>query len=150
MPSTVWGSRDGRETTLSKRELEEDERLFQMHIVGTGINFAAYDNIKVEVTEPVPPVNSFYHIKVDVSIQANIKRLGYVTPTPIQKYAIPCALHRRDLMACAQTGSGKTCAYLYPIVHKMIEEGPPEIADRKPMKAYPVAVVLAPTRELAK
>ena len=83
VPSTAWGARDGREPTLSKKDIEEDEKCFAGHVVGTGINFDKYDNIQVKVTEPVPPVNSFYHIKVDPSIQNNILRLGYSTPTPI-------------------------------------------------------------------
>ena len=82
-PSTAWGSRDGREPTLSKNDMDEDEKYFKAHVAGIGINFDKYDNIQIKVTEPVPPVNSFYHIKVDPSIQNNILRLGYVTPTPI-------------------------------------------------------------------
>jgi ATP-dependent RNA helicase DDX3X len=57
--------------------------------------------VKVEISEPVPPVSSFYDIKSDDAIENNLRRMGYFTPTPVQKYALPCCLHRRDLMACA-------------------------------------------------
>ena len=92
IPSTTWGARDGRDSVLNLADIEEDERIFSLHISGTGINFDKYSDIKVDLSEDIPPMTSFYHIKVDASIQNNIKRLGFVNPTPVQKYAIPCGL----------------------------------------------------------
>lgn len=75
---------------------------------------------------------------------------GYDTPTPVQKYAIPIIMGQRDVMACAQTGSGKTAAFLVPILNQMYERGPPNITQgRSRRKQYPLGLVLAPTRELA-
>jgi ATP-dependent RNA helicase RhlE len=68
-----------------------------------------------------------------------IRELGFIRPTPIQEEAIPPALQGRDLLACAQTGSGKTAAFLLPILHRLI--GRPRRITR--------ALVLTPTRELA-
>jgi ATP-dependent RNA helicase DDX3X len=78
---------------------------------------------------------------------ANIQRLQYDVPTPVQKHAIPIYLMRRDLMACAQTGSGKTAAYLFPLCAKMLKDGPPPPARNR--IAMPVSLLLSPTRELA-
>jgi ATP-dependent RNA helicase RhlE len=68
-----------------------------------------------------------------------IRELGFIRPTPIQDQAIPPALQGRDLLACAQTGSGKTAAFLLPILHRLI--GRPRRITR--------VLVLTPTRELA-
>ena len=71
-------------------------------------------------------------------------------PTPVQKYAIPIIIGRRDVMACAQTGSGKTAAFLVPILNQIYEAGQPPIpASSARRKQYPLGLVLAPTRELA-
>ncbi|HET7040859.1 MAG TPA: DEAD/DEAH box helicase, partial [Gemmatimonadales bacterium] len=68
-----------------------------------------------------------------------IKELGFVRPTPIQADAIPPALAGQDVLACAMTGSGKTAAFLLPIVHRLID---------KPRRTTR-ALVITPTRELA-
>jgi len=65
--------------------------------------------------------------------------LGYNTPTPIQRQAIPVVLSGRDLIGCAETGTGKTAAFLLPIIQKIGEHPRPGIR----------VLVLAPTRELA-
>ncbi|GMU22103.1 MAG: DEAD/DEAH box family ATP-dependent RNA helicase [Phycisphaerae bacterium] len=70
---------------------------------------------------------------------------GYVTPTPIQLKSIPHVLEGRDLLGCAQTGTGKTAAFALPILQRLHASG-----GRRPGKARPIrALVLAPTRELA-
>jgi ATP-dependent RNA helicase RhlE len=81
----------------------------------------------------------FSHLKLHPSLLKAIRELGFVRPTAIQGEAIPPALDGRDVMACAQTGSGKTAAFLLPIVHRLIDR------PRRTTKA----LVLAPTRELA-
>ncbi|KAJ1463037.1 P-loop containing nucleoside triphosphate hydrolase protein [Pelagophyceae sp. CCMP2097] len=77
-------------------------------------------------------------------------KMAYSTATPIQKHTVPLALAGHDVLACAQTGSGKTVAFLVPLIVGALK---PRAADvetkRRETPARPVALVLAPTRELA-
>ena len=68
---------------------------------------------------------------------------GYVTPTPIQVQSIPHLLAGRDILGCAQTGTGKTAAFTLPILQYLTEH------KRQPSRGRPRVLVLAPTRELA-
>jgi ATP-dependent RNA helicase RhlE len=82
----------------------------------------------------------FSRFQLNSSLLQAITVLGYAEPTPIQAAAIPEALKGHDLRACAQTGTGKTCAFVVPIVHHLLGNPP---AHR------PSTLILAPTRELA-
>jgi len=123
----------------------------------SGINFDRYEDIPVEATgSDVPaPIEDFRNLKgMTEIIAANIDMAHYSKPTPVQKNAIPVIMAKRDLMACAQTGSGKTAAFLVPILNRIYESGPAQggalsqsYGGRK--KQYPLALILAPTRELA-
>ena len=90
-----------------------------------GINFDKFDNIPVRLTgDSAPrPIATFEEGNLHKSCLENIKRAKYLKPTPVQKYALPSVLARRDLMACAQTGSGKTGAFLIPIISNIMNEG---------------------------
>ncbi|XP_018324522.1 ATP-dependent RNA helicase DDX3X [Agrilus planipennis] len=135
--------------------MPRDERL-EMELFGsgnTGINFSKYEDIPVEASgHDVPQhITSFEEVQLTEIISGNITLARYDTPTPVQKYAIPIIIARRDVMACAQTGSGKTAAFLVPILNQMYERGPPHINQGRNYrrKQYPLGLVLAPTRELA-
>ena len=82
---------------------------------------------------------SFTSFQLHPSLLKGIKELGFTRPTPIQVDAIPPALEGRDLLACAATGSGKTAAFLLPILNQLLDK--PRGTTR--------ALVLTPTRELA-
>jgi ATP-dependent RNA helicase RhlE len=84
-------------------------------------------------------LSSFSDLSLHPSLLASVSALGFTEPTPIQAAAIPAALTGRDVLACAETGSGKTAAFLLPILHQLI--GKPRGVTR--------ALVLSPTRELA-
>ena len=82
---------------------------------------------------------SFESTQLHPELLRGINALGFEKPTPIQTQAIPPAMAGRDLLACAQTGSGKTAAFLLPILHQIIDL--PRGTTR--------ALVVTPTRELA-
>ncbi|KAH9975819.1 P-loop containing nucleoside triphosphate hydrolase protein [Lactifluus volemus] len=147
----VVGSRNMR---LEKELFGDAEDPSKQH---TGINFEKYDDIPVEATGAgVPdPVTAFNSPPLDPVLLENIGYARYTTPTPVQKYSIPIVAAGRDLMACAQTGSGKTAGFLFPILSASFSSGPhaPPVAMNGPSysrtrKAYPTALILAPTREL--
>ena len=82
---------------------------------------------------------SFSAFPLDTRILDGVKRAGFTTPTPIQEQAIPLVLQEKDLLGLAQTGTGKTAAFLLPIFQRLMQ-----------MRSRKVrALILAPTRELA-
>ncbi|KAJ9538806.1 hypothetical protein OSB04_031539 [Centaurea solstitialis] len=139
---------------LNELEIVDDEKK------NNGINFDAYEDIPVETSgSDVPkPVDSFADVDLGEALNDNIRnRCRYVRPTPIQRHAIPVALAGRDLMACAQTGSGKTAAFCFPIISGVLKsmKSPAAVASpaagygrREVTTAYPLALILSPTREL--
>lgn len=78
----------------------------------------------------------------------NVTRSHFNRPTPVQKFSIPIGLANRDLMACAQTGSGKTGGFLFPLIISMLKSGP-RYRTPPDHRIYPTGLILAPTRELA-
>lgn len=118
---------------------------------GGGINFDAYDDIPVEAngSDIPPPVKTFAEIDLGERVNNNIKRCKYVKPTPIQRHAIPIAMAGRDLMACAQTGSGKTAAFCFPIISGVLKNRCSQLNPRFTRTVFPSALILSPTRELA-
>ncbi|KAL3529712.1 hypothetical protein ACH5RR_009034 [Cinchona calisaya] len=133
-----FGDEDGTEEMCDEQE-------------NTGINFDAYEDIPVETSgENVPPpVNTFAEIDLGEALNQNIRRCKYVKPTPVQRYTIPISLAGRDLMACAQTGSGKTAAFCFPIISGIMRGQHGQRAPRVPRMAFPLALILSPTRELS-
>jgi ATP-dependent RNA helicase RhlE len=81
----------------------------------------------------------FSQLHLHPDLVTGIRELGFTRPTPIQGQAIPAVMAGRDVLACAQTGSGKTAAFLLPIAHRLMD---------KPRRTTR-ALVLTPTRELA-
>ena len=84
---------------------------------------------------------NFSDFALDKPLTDAVKSLGYTAPTPIQQQAIPAVLAKKDIMAGAQTGTGKTAAFALPILQLLSENVP----DHRPVRA----LVLTPTRELA-
>jgi len=86
---------------------------------------------------PYMPVHQFKDFAVRDEIKNNVIRKGYITPTPIQDQTIPLVLEGHDVVGIANTGTGKTAAFLIPLLHKILNNPKEKI------------LVVAPTRELA-
>ena len=82
---------------------------------------------------------TFQDFNLDASLMDGLLAMNFKQPTPIQQQAIPTILEGRDLIACAQTGTGKTAAYLLPILHKITQSNSQNLN----------TLIIAPTRELA-
>ncbi|XP_068165438.1 probable ATP-dependent RNA helicase DDX4 [Antennarius striatus] len=114
----------------------------------SGINFDKYDDIVVDVSGINPPqaISTFDDAGLCDSLRKSVIKSGYVKPTPVQKHGIPIISCGRDLMACAQTGSGKTAAFLLPILQKLMTDGVASSSFSQLQE--PEALIVAPTREL--
>ncbi|GAA0317021.1 DEAD/DEAH box helicase [Sphingomonas oligophenolica] len=86
---------------------------------------------------------TFAHLGLDEPLVRALEAKGYTTPTPIQKQSIPTLLEGRDLLGIAQTGTGKTAAFVLPSIQRLTNEG------KKVLPTHCRMLVLAPTRELA-
>lgn len=83
---------------------------------------------------------TFEELKLHPDLLEGLDMMGFKKPTPVQQQAIPKIIEGRDLIACAQTGTGKTAAYLLPVLHKLSESGGSKKID---------TLIISPTRELA-
>src|SRR5579871_1312865 len=87
-------------------------------------------------------MNKFSELPLCTLLQSNLLKHGFVEPTPVQSEAIPPALTGRDVVATAQTGTGKTLAFLLPVIQSLaMPQGKPAPGIK--------ALILTPTRELA-
>eukprot|EP00758_Cryptobia_borreli_P016766 Tbor_TRINITY_DN6136_c2_g9::TRINITY_DN6136_c2_g9_i1::g.21651::m.21651/K11594/DDX3X, bel; ATP-dependent RNA helicase DDX3X len=127
----------------TREEVNPDD-IFKDHCAG--IDFSKYEGINVTITPKVQPVDSFAEMNLVPSLMENVTRCNYVKPTPVQKYGIPAVIGGGDLMAGAQTGSGKTAAYLIPAINYIMNNGGSGSSGRS---ATPSALILSPTRELS-
>lgn len=94
----------------------------------------------VVTTEETPvfiPEHNFSDFEIETKLKENILALGYKTPTPIQDKAIPHILRGEDVVGIANTGTGKTAAFLIPLIHKVLTNAKENV------------IIMAPTRELA-
>ncbi len=85
-------------------------------------------------------MNQFSELQLSSALKNSLAYHGFVQPTPVQAQAIPPALEGRDLIATAQTGTGKTLAFVLPLLEKLL---------KTPQGSGIDAIILSPTRELA-
>ncbi|XP_034439455.1 probable ATP-dependent RNA helicase DDX59 [Hippoglossus hippoglossus] len=88
------------------------------------------------------PIVEFEHCGFPATLSGNLKKAGYEAPTPVQMQMVPVGLSGRDVIASADTGSGKTVAFLLPVVVRALEKPASSVQS-------PMALILTPTRELA-
>ena len=91
-------------------------------------------------------IKTFQNLKLNEDILKAVNDLGYTNPTPIQEKAIPIALLKRDIIGVAKSGTGKSCAFLIPILEDLTKEKD----NSKDKNSVLRALILVPTRELAK
>lgn len=107
--------------------------------------FQKQEEVPVEISPKDPslqPLRNFGQISgIHTGLAKNIDYAGYKQPTPVQKWGIPLLLSGKDVMACAQTGSGKTAFYLFPPINTLMYEG-------RRNDQNPAVLIMAPTREL--
>ncbi|XP_021261113.1 probable ATP-dependent RNA helicase DDX59 isoform X2 [Numida meleagris] len=135
---------------LAKGESQEETHLlnapyfYKDHSFILGLRDEQVANLKLQLGiaiqgQQVPrPIIEFEHCGFPETLNSNLKNSGYEVPTPIQMQMIPVGLLGRDIVASADTGSGKTAAFLLPVIMKVLNE-----------TETPSALILAPTRELA-
>uniref|UniRef100_H3CXJ2 RNA helicase n=1 Tax=Tetraodon nigroviridis TaxID=99883 RepID=H3CXJ2_TETNG len=97
--------------------------------------------IETQGSDVIRPVIEFEHCGFPATLSSNLKKAGYEAPTPVQMQMVPVGLTGRDVIASADTGSGKTIAFLLPVVTRALKKAQ--------STAGPVALILTPTRELA-
>ena len=167
---TKWASRYGRPGYVKSSKNEEDEKYINEHLKNLEkkdeFDFNAMEkntHIHIflknkEISDEYQQFSSsFKNIDFHPLLKKNLIKMKYDKMTPIQKAIIPYILQKNDCLGCAETGSGKTVAFLAPIISLLLKDGPP-IEDKEYLKqnskysnscSYPVCLVLVPTRELA-
>ncbi|TAQ86167.1 hypothetical protein B7494_g5508 [Chlorociboria aeruginascens] len=140
-----------------------EEQLFgsQNH-VRTGIDFKKITELAVsqEGTIRIDPIRKFENAGLHPVMLENVALAGYTIPTPIQQYCLPAIAKGHDIVACAQTGSGKTAAFLIPTLSKLMGKAKKLTAPRPnpvtyqpgitpPVRAEPLILIVCPSRELA-
>ena len=168
---TKWCSRYGRPGFVKSSRNEEDEKYLKEHFQNLekkeDFDFNSMEkNSQIHIflkNKEILDDNinnkilSFKSIDFHPLLQKNITKMKYDLMTPIQKAIIPYILESKDCLGCAETGSGKTIAFLTPIISLLLKEGPPKEDEEflKPNSkytnscSYPVCLIIVPTRELA-
>ncbi|KAK7494240.1 hypothetical protein BaRGS_00014522, partial [Batillaria attramentaria] len=130
-----WDDRHWMEKSLDEMT-ERDWRIFREDY-----------NISCKGGRIPNPIRYWKEAKLQPDILDTIEKVGYKEPTPIQMQAIPIGLQNRDIIGVAETGSGKTAAFLIPLLVWI--QSLPKIVRLEDADQGPYAIILAPTRELA-
>lgn len=126
-----------RKKSLTVDEANKKQKMLEEEKVN---QFRNENNISVVGRHVAKPLQIFDDAVINTDIIKNLAKMGYQQPTPIQKQAIPVMLDNRQILACAPTGSGKTAAFIVPIIQNL------GTGQNKGFRA----LIICPTRELAK
>ncbi|XP_017785320.1 PREDICTED: probable ATP-dependent RNA helicase DDX52 [Nicrophorus vespilloides] len=140
---TLLGNMTTTQTKGKKRKATsvlEAERKSKLLVQESENQFRNELQISVHGKDIPAAAKSFEDLDINQDLKKNFEKCGYKEPTPVQKQAIPIMLKNRQILGCAPTGSGKTAAFLVPIIETL--KGPEKVGVR--------ALILSPTRELAK
>jgi len=121
---------------------EEDPEIFAMS-EGEVMALRRQLDVRVQGEDAPRPIKSFANLQLPATVSKDVAKHGYTRPTPIQAQALPAALLGRDVLGIAKTGSGKTAAFLLPLMVHILDQD--FLAD----KEGPIGLVMAPTRELS-
>ncbi|KAL8706942.1 MAG: hypothetical protein Q9201_000103 [Fulgogasparrea decipioides] len=155
--SDEYGDVGPEDKELEKMLFHAEEKME----VGDHLQKLTSINVTLESEMQIQPIIKFDDAGLHPIVRENVRRCGFQVPTPIQAYCLPAVLKNLDVIGIAQTGSGKTAAYLIPTISKLMGKakklcGPrPNVTapdfDLKThgVRAEPLILVVAPTRELA-
>ncbi|XP_038601038.1 probable ATP-dependent RNA helicase DDX59 [Tachyglossus aculeatus] len=141
----VRDKEEGLKPVSSEPQPPHDARyVYEEHLFILNLQEDQIENLRLQLGISVQgqgvsrPIIEFEHCGFPETLNCNLKKSGYEVPTPIQMQMIPVGLLGRDIVASADTGSGKTVAFLLPVIIRALEEN-----------KTPSALILTPTRELA-
>ena len=118
-------STTSEETSVSKESSQMHGFAYREHTTLAALTLPQVEQIRknleiqVKGEDVTKPILEFFHCQFPETLAENLQKSGYVTPTPVQMQVIPAGLQGRDVLACAQTGSGKTAAFLLPAITKI-------------------------------
>ncbi|KAL8688405.1 MAG: hypothetical protein Q9218_005673 [Villophora microphyllina] len=155
--SDEYGDVGPEDKELEKMLFHAEEKME----VGDHLQKLTNINVVVESENHIQPIVNFDDAGLHPIIRDNVKRCGFEIPTPVQGYCLPAVLKNLDVIGIAQTGSGKTAAYLIPTISKLMGKAK-KLCGPRPnvtaadfdvrthgVRAEPLILVIAPTRELA-
>lgn len=116
------------------------EDLFAQNEVSEDFQVYESAEVKVHGSNKIDPIEQFPRCGVNNQLLSNIAKMGYKFPTAVQKYSIPYVLNGQDLIVTSQTGSGKTAAFMLPVITQLL---------KSQISLQPSVVIMCPTRELA-
>ncbi len=131
---------------------QNNDAAFELHSENDSAA-ASFDDVVEMTADAEVEVNGFAALHLNSALLQAVQALGYTQPTGVQAETIPAALAGGDWMVSAQTGSGKTAAFLLPAIHALLETPPmskgEQVARNRRAGASPRVLILCPTRELA-